>query len=51
MCNVFLNFFRFFPAAAQECGHGGKKADRFQWHFDTEVQGFPDSQTGNSNGR
>jgi len=38
-------------AAAQERGHGGKKTDWFQWNTDTEVQGLPDTQTGNSDSR
>ena len=43
--------FCFFAAAAQECGHGGEATDWFQRNFDTEVQGFPDSQARNPNGR
>lgn len=38
-----------FSVAAQERGHGGKAVDRFQWNSNTEVQGLPDTETGDSN--
>ena len=41
----------YFSAAAQECWHGGKATDWLQWNFDTEMQGLPDAEARNPDGR